>query len=443
MPGREEDYTAKGWRNAMAALVVVGAQWGDEGKGKVVDLVAERADMVVRYAGGANAGHTLRVAGQKLVTHLLPSGVMHPTVRCVLGAGMVISPDVLVDEIRTCEGRGLDVRRRLVVSGRAHVTFPFQAAIDRASNAGPRAIGTTGRGIGPTYSDKAARIGVTLRDFVGFDRPEARASIEALVDVWAARAKGTDAEAPTMARTLAWIEPLARELAPLLGDASTTAWHAIRANKRVVFEGAQGALLDLDHGTYPFVTSSNTIAGGACTGTGIGPTAIDTVLGITKAYCTRVGNGAFPTEALGADGERLREIGEEFGATTGRPRRCGWLDLPALRYAARVNGLTHLAVTKLDVLAGLDAVPVCVSYRIDGRIYEDLPIDDLATAEPVFEHWEGWDSTVAAARAMEDLPRAARRYLVDLEARVGVPVAIVSVGADREATIVRREVFAR
>ncbi len=423
----------------MAALVVVGAQWGDEGKGKIVDLVSERADMVVRYAGGANAGHTLKVGGQKLVTHLLPSGVMHPSVRCVLGAGMVIAPEVLVDEIRTCEQRGLEVRHRLVVSGRAHVTFPFQAAIDRASNAGPRAIGTTGRGIGPTYSDKAARVGVTLRDFVDFVR--ARDRISALVDVWTDRARAAGVDAPTLDGTLAWAEPLARELAPLLGDASTAAWHAIRSGKRVVFEGAQGTLLDLDHGTYPFVTSSNTVAGGACTGTGIGPTAIGAVLGITKAYCTRVGNGAFPTELEGAEGERLREAGEEYGATTGRPRRCGWLDLPALRYAARVNGLTHLAVTKIDVLAGLETVPVCVSYRIDGRIYEDLPLDDLDRAEPVYEHWEGWGQSVAGARAMDDLPRAVRRYLVDLEARVGVPVAIASVGAEREATIVRRDVF--
>lgn len=427
----------------MASLVVVGAQWGDEGKGKIVDLVSERADVVVRYAGGANAGHTLKVNGQKLVTHLLPSGVMHPTVRCVLGAGMVIAPEVLVDEIRVCEERELDVRRRLVISGRAHVTFPFQAAIDKASNAGPRAIGTTGRGIGPTYSDKAARIGVTLREFVNLAKPESKAALSALVDVWALRAKAAGVEPPTLEGTLEWARPLAAEIAPLLGDASMIVANAIRANKRVVFEGAQGTLLDIDHGTYPFVTSSNTLSGGACTGVGIGPTAIDAVLGITKAYCTRVGNGAFPTELRGAEGDRLREVGEEYGATTGRPRRCGWLDLPALRYAARVNGLTHLAVTKVDVLAGLDAVPVCVSYRIDGRIYEDLPIDDLEHAEPVFEHWEAWDDSVAKARTIDDLPRAARRYLIDVEARVGVPIAIVSVGAEREATIIRREVFVR
>jgi adenylosuccinate synthase len=423
----------------MPALVIVGAQWGDEGKGKIVDLIAERAHMVVRYAGGANAGHTLKVKGQKLVTHLLPSGVMHPGVACVLGAGMVIAPDVLVDEIKTCEARGFDLRGRLLVSGRAHVTFPFQAAIDRASNAGPRAIGTTGRGIGPTYSDKAARVGVTLRDFC--DATRARDSIAALVDIWRERARAVGVAEPDLDTTLAWIAPLADELRPLLGDASVAASGAIAKNQRVVFEGAQGTLLDLDHGTYPFVTSSNTIAGGACTGTGVGPTKINAVTGITKAYCTRVGNGLFPTELHGTEGDRLREAGEEYGATTGRPRRCGWLDLPALRYAARVNGLTSLAVTKLDVLAGLARVPVCVAYRVGASTVDDLPVDDLHRAEPVYENWDPWDTSITTARHEADLPRAVRRYLTEIEARVGVPVAIASVGAEREATIVRREVF--
>jgi adenylosuccinate synthase len=426
---------------AMTALVVVGAQWGDEGKGKIVDLVSERADMVVRYGGGANAGHTLKVNGQKLVTHLLPSGVMHPAVRCVLGAGMVISPDILVEEIKTCESRGLDVRKRLVISGRAHVTFPFQSAIDRAANAGPRSIGTTGRGIGPTYSDKAARVGVMLRDFV--DPVRGRDRIAALVDVWAERARAVEAEGPDLDKTLDWAAEIAKDIAPLLGDASMVVSRAISGGKRVVFEGAQGTLLDLDHGTYPFVTSSNTVAGGACTGVGVGPTAIGAVLGITKAYCTRVGHGPFATELHGTDGDKLREAGEEYGATTGRPRRCGWLDLPALRYAARVNGLTSLAVTKLDVLAGMQQIPVCVSYRIGGRIYEDLPIDDLAVAEPIYEHWDGWDASMASVREDGKLPSSVRQYLAEIEARVGVPVAIASVGAEREATIIRHEVFAR
>ncbi len=423
----------------MPAVVVVGAQWGDEGKGKIVDLISERAEMVVRYAGGANAGHTLMVRGQKLVTHLLPSGVMHPAVACVLGAGMVVDPAVLVDEIALCESRGLDVRPRLTVSGRAHVTFPFQSAIDRAANAGPRAIGTTGRGIGPTYSDKAARVGVRLSEFCHPER--AHGAIAALVDVWHERARAAGVEGPSLDATLAWLGPLAANLRPLLGDASAVAHAAVIAGRRVVFEGAQGTLLDLDHGTYPFVTSSNTVAGGACTGTGIGPTLITGVVGITKAYCTRVGNGAFPTELHGEAGQKLREAGEEYGATTGRPRRCGWLDLPALRYASRVNGLTALAVTKLDILAGYDSIPVCVGYRVDGATVRDLPVDDLDRAEPVYAAWDGWDGTITAARTWEALPAAARRYLTSIESEVGVPVAIASVGADREATIVRREVL--
>lgn len=424
----------------MPAIVVVGAQWGDEGKGKVVDLIAERAHVVARYAGGANAGHTLIVNGRKLVTHLLPSGVLHPGVRCVLGAAMVVDPQVLVDEIRECEARGLDVRARLTVSARAHVTFPFQSAIDRAANAGPRSIGTTGRGIGPTYSDKAARVGVRLREFC--DVARGRDAVAALVDVWRERARAAGVEGPSLDAALAWMAPLARELRPLLGDASDVLHRAIVADERVVFEGAQGSLLDLDHGTYPFVTSSNTVAGGACTGAGVGPTAIRGVVGITKAYCTRVGNGPFPTELQGAEGDRLRESGGEYGATTGRPRRCGWLDLPALRYAARVNGLTSLVVTKLDILTGYPEVPVCVAYRVDGREVPDLPVDDLDRAEPVFEALPGWTEDVGRARSFGELPASAQRYLREIEARVGVPLGMVSVGAERDATIVEREVFA-
>lgn len=425
----------------MTAIVVVGAQWGDEGKGKIVDLVAERADMVVRYGGGANAGHTLKVNGQKVVTHLLPSGVLHPSARCVLGAGMVIDPKVLLDEILEIEGRGLSVRNRLTISSRAHATLPFQAAIDRAANAGPRAIGTTGRGIGPTYSDKSARVGVRLGDLVSAAR--ARPAIEALVEAYRARARAVGATEPTVDEALAFIEPLVREIQPLLGDASLAVDRALRNNERVVFEGAQGTLLDLDHGTYPFVTSSNTVAGGACTGTGIGPTRIDAVFGITKAYCTRVGHGPFPTELHGPAGDSLREAGEEYGATTGRPRRCGWLDLPALRYAARVNGLTALAVTKLDILSGYDEIPVCTKYRIDDVHTSELPVDDLERAEPVFERFPGWKENISSARTLDDLPAAARAYIAMIEERVDVHIAMVSVGAERAETIVLGDPFAR
>lgn len=423
----------------MPAVIVVGAQWGDEGKGKVVDLVSAGADLVVRYAGGANAGHTLMVGGHKLVTHLLPSAVLHPGVRCALGSGMVISPEVLIAELAMCEERGLEVTKRLTISGAAHVTFPFQAEIDRAANGSPRAIGTTGRGIGPTYSDKAARVGVRVRELC--DSGRRRECVEALVEQWSARAVAAGVSPPTVEGTLAWAEPYIEKLSGVLGDVSLMVDRALNHGEKVVFEGAQGALLDLDHGTYPFVTSSSTIAGGACTGVGVGPTRIDEVLGITKAYCTRVGNGPFATELTGPEGERLRESGGEYGATTGRPRRCGWIDLPALRYAARINGLTALAVTKLDVLSGLERVPVCVAYRVDGKENEEFPIECLDRAVPVFRELDGWGSEIAQARTWESLPRAARGYLEEIEARVGVPVAMISVGAERSATVVRRELL--
>ncbi len=423
----------------MPAVVVVGAQWGDEGKGKIVDLIAEGADMVVRYAGGANAGHTLRVGGEKLVTHLLPSGVMHPGVACVLGPGMVIDPKILVDEIAACESRGLDVRRRLLVSGRAHVTLPFQSAMDRAANAGPRAIGTTGRGIGPTYSDKAARVGVRLGDVC--HRARCRPAVAALVEVWCERARAAGVAGPSLEDTLAWLDGLTKILGPLVGDASRVVHDALASGKSVVFEGAQGALLDLDHGTYPYVTSSSTVAGGACTGAGVGPTAITGVVGITKAYSTRVGNGVFPTEVTGDASDQLRALGEEYGATTGRPRRCGWLDLPALRYAARVNGLTSLAVTKLDVLDSFKMVPVCVGYALDGSTVRDFPVDDIDRATPVYEDWPGWDASVSTARNWDELPAPARDFLSQIEAAVGVPVSMVSVGARRDETIVRWNVL--
>jgi adenylosuccinate synthase len=423
----------------MTAIVVIGAQWGDEGKGKIVDLIAEHADLVVRYSGGANAGHTLKVNGQKVVTHLLPSGILHPKVRCILGAGMVIDPKVLIDEIAAIEQRGLSVRDRLLVSARAHATLPFQAAIDRASNAGPRAIGTTGRGIGPTYSDKSARIGVRLGDLVSESR--ARAALEALVEAYKHRARAVGVAEPSVHDAMAFIEPLVPAIKPLLGDASLAVDRALRDNQRVVFEGAQGTLLDLDHGTYPFVTSSNTIAGGACTGTGIGPTRINAVIGITKAYCTRVGHGPFPTELLGEAGDALREAGEEYGATTGRPRRCGWLDLPALRYAARVNGITALAVTKLDILSGYDSIPVCTKYRVDGVETTEFPVDELDRAEPVYEQFAGWKQPLGAARTLDALPTAARAYIAMIEEHVEVKIAMVSVGAERTETIVLGEPF--
>jgi adenylosuccinate synthase len=425
----------------MTAVVVVGAQWGDEGKGKIVDIIAERADLVVRYGGGANAGHTLKVNGQKIVTHLLPSGVLHPKALCLLGAGMVLDPKVLLDEIAEVEQRGMSVRERLTISPHAHVTLPFQAAIDRAANAGPRSIGTTGRGIGPTYSDKSARVGVRLAELVRADR--AQAAVEALVETWKLRARAAGAAEPSVQEALDYVMPLVEQLKSLLGDTSLIVDRALKADKRVVFEGAQGTLLDLDHGTYPFVTSSNTVAGGACTGTGIGPARINAVLGITKAYCTRVGHGPFPSELLGAAGDSLREAGEEYGATTGRPRRCGWLDIPALRYAARVNGLTALAVTKLDILSGYEQLPVCVAYDVDGARSEEFPIDDLDRAVPIYQQMAGWTEALPGKKTFDQLPKTTQDYLRMIEQMVEVPIAMVSVGAERSETILLRDAFAR
>jgi adenylosuccinate synthase len=426
----------------MSVVVIVGAQWGDEGKGKVVDLYTEHADVVARYGGGANAGHTLVVDGQRLVTHLVPSGVLHPGKTCVLGAGMVIDPRTLIDEIETCKSQGLLADDRdLVVAERAHVIFAWHKDIDRLRESRAGALGTTKRGIGPAYEAKAARCGIRMGDLVRPDRlrrlvahnlEEANPTL--------ARLGGARLDAESLvAEALGHGDRLSRYLA----DAGRVVNDAIRRGKSVLFEGAQGALLDVDHGTYPFVTSSSTVAGGACTGVGVGPTAIDSVIGISKAYATRVGAGPFPTELHGPEGERLRESGGEYGATTGRPRRCGWLDIPALRLAARLNGMTGLAVTKLDVLAGVRPLQVCVAYRLDDRTLDELPLDveDIERAEPVYETLDGWSEDVRAVRDLEDLPGGARRYLAQLENLSGIPLYLVSVGPGRAETIVLKNPF--
>ena len=429
----------------MPVVVVVGAQWGDEGKGKVVDIYAERAEVVVRYGGGANAGHTLVIGGDKVVTHLVPSGILHREVKCVLGDGMVVDPITLLEEIRELRTRGLCGPDQLLVSSRAHVILPYHRWLESVrEDAATGAIGTTRRGIGPAYESKAARRGVRVVDL---GRP---ARLRELV------AQNLDEIAPLLvaagrpAPTAAEIEQLIAEalaageaLAPMVGDAGRAVDRAIAAGKNVLFEGAQGTLLDIDHGTYPFVTSSSTIAGGACTGVGVGPTRIDRVIGISKAYCTRVGGGPFPTEMAPAVAERWRAAGQEFGATTGRPRRCGWLDAAALRLAVRVNGLDGIALTKLDVLRGQGPVKVCVGYRLDGAELDEPPsdADDLARAEPTFVELEGWDGDTAAARRVEDLPAAARTYISTLEEMVGAPMWLVSVGPDRAETISLRDPF--
>lgn len=426
----------------MAVVVIVGAQWGDEGKGKVVDLYTEHADVVARFGGGANAGHTLVVDGQKLVTHLIPSGVLRKGVVCVLGEGMVVDPRGLLDEIADCQARGLLAdARELVIGERAHVILRYHRDIDALREAGAGAIGTTKRGIGPAYEAKVARRGIRMGDLIRPDR--LRALVEQnLVEVnpYVERFGGKPYDANQIVDEAL---DLGGRLKGWLGDAGRAVYDAIRRGKSVLFEGAQGALLDVDHGTYPYVTSSSTVAGGACIGLGIGPTEIDSVVGISKAYATRVGSGPFPTELHGEMGNRLREAGAEFGATTGRPRRCGWIDIPALRLAVRINGMNGLALTKLDVLRGVKPIQVCVQYRLDGVLLDELPLDadDLSRAEPVYETLDGWTEDAREARDLDDLPAGARRYLNRIEQLLGIPLYLVSVGPGRAETIVLKNPF--
>jgi adenylosuccinate synthase len=432
----------------MSVVIVVGAQWGDEGKGKVVDLFTERADTVVRYGGGANAGHTLVIEGKKLVTHLVPSGVCHPGKSCVLGDGMVIDPHTLLEELADCQQRGLLQRGELLVGLGAHVILPYHKLLDglredRGAKQG-KAIGTTRRGIGPAYEAKAARRGVRVRDLLKPARLESlvATALDELRAVFLhyGRAIGDGEVKQWIADALA----AGRRLEPHTGDAGRHVASKIAAGKHVLFEGAQGCLLDLDHGTYPYVTSSSTIAAGACQSAGIGPTQIDSVVGITKAYATRVGEGPFPTELHGEAGDRLRNAGGEFGATTGRPRRCGWLDLPALRMGVRLSGMQSLALTKLDVLANLPEVSVCVAYKLGGKELDEPPIDpdDIARAEPVYASFPGWGNLPSEARDVTDLPGPARAYVETVERMAGVPFCLISVGPDRTETIRLRDPFA-
>jgi adenylosuccinate synthase len=426
----------------MAVVIIVGAQWGDEGKGKVVDLYTEHADIVARYGGGANAGHTLVVDGQKLVTRLIPSGVLRPGVTCVLGEGMVIDPQSLLDEIDGCQARGLLANDAdLVVAERAHVILPYHLDLDRLRESRAGAIGTTKRGIGPAYEAKAARRGVRMGDLL---RPERlRALVEKNLEAVGPEIRRLGAEPPEAGPVVAAAIAQGERVRRYLGDAGRVVYEAVRRGKSILFEGAQGMLLDLDHGTYPYVTSSSTIAGGACTGLGIGPTEIDAVVGIAKAYTTRVGGGPFPTELVGPIGDRLRETGSEYGAVTGRPRRCGWLDIPALRIAVRMNGLSGLALTKLDVLSGIRPLNVCVAYKLDGRTLDELPLDesDITRVEPIYEVADGWSEDTRQIRDLDDLPAGAKKYLARIEALLGVPIYLVSVGPGRAETIVLRNPF--
>jgi len=421
------------------SVVVLGTQWGDEGKGKIVDLLCADMDAVVRFQGGHNAGHTLVINGDKTVLHLIPAGIMHPGIRCLIGNGVVLSPEALKAEIDTLQSRGIDVESRLLISPACPVIMPYHVLLDRAreESLGLKAIGTTCRGIGPAYEDKASRRGIRVADLL--NEQALAAKLEAVVDYHSFVLEHRHGKPPLEFRaihdaTLA----LAAAIGHLVGDVSGELHLLREQGKRVLFEGAQGALLDIDHGTYPFVTSSNTTIGGVCTGAGIGPAAIDYVLGVTKAYTTRVGAGPFPTELFDETGARIAERGVEFGATTGRPRRCGWLDAVALRRAVRLNGLSGFCVTKLDVLDGLPEVKVCTAYDLDGERIETPPTnpDHWAALEPVYRTFPGWSKSSRGARDLADLPGNARTYLEAVEALTGAPIHMISTGPDRTENII-------
>ena len=425
----------------MPALVLLGAQWGDEGKGKATDLLGDRVDYVVRYQGGNNAGHTVVIGDQKYALHLLPSGILSPNVVPVIGNGVVIDPSVLLTEISGLNERGIDTSK-LKISTNAHLITPYHRTIDKVSERflGNSKIGTTGRGIGPAYADKINRMGIRVQDL--FDPSILRQKIEgALRDKNQVLIKVFNRKGIEVEDVLNEYLGYAEILAPYVCDTALLLDKALKANKNVLLEGSQGTLLDVDHGTYPFVTSSNPTAGGASTGSGIGPTKITRVIGIVKAYTTRVGSGPFPTELFDEDGEKLRTIGGEVGVTTGRPRRCGWYDAPIARYAVRVNGLTDFFLTKLDVLTGWDQIPVCVAYEIDGKRVEELPSSqsDIHHAKPIYEYLPGWKEDISKARKIEDLPANARAYIKFLEDISGAPMSAIGVGPGRDETIVVKD----
>ena len=421
----------------MPAIVLVGAQWGDEGKGKATDLLGGRVDYVVRYQGGNNAGHTVVIGDRKFALHLLPSGILTPEVVPVIGNGVVIDPAVLLAEMAGLEAQGVNTSK-LVISANAHLITTYHVTLDKVTERflGNAKIGTTGRGIGPTYSDKIGRIGIRVQDL--FDPSILHQKVEAalsgknqiLVKIFNRRALDVDAITEDLLS-------YADQLRPYVADTSLLLNNALDEGKVVLLEGGQGTLLDVDHGTYPFVTSSNPTAGGACTGSGIGPTRITRVIGILKAYTTRVGSGPFPTELLDEDGERLRTIGGERGVTTGRPRRCGWFDAPIAKFATRVNGLTDIFLTKLDVLTGFEKIPVCVAYEVDGVVTTELPVTQTGFhhAKPVYEYLPGWSEDISGAKTVEDLPANARSYVQFLEDVSGTRISAIGVGQDRDATL--------
>ena len=422
----------------MPAVIVLGAQWGDEGKGKATDQIGQRTDYVVKFNGGNNAGHTVVVDGEKYTLHLLPAGILSQGVTPVIASGVVVDLDVLFDEVEEMEARGVDCSR-LLLSASAHIIPPYNRLMDQANERarGNNLIGTTGRGIGPTYADKMNRIGLRVQDL--FHPQELRAKVEAALVPKNTVFRAVDLPALDPAEVSDHLLSFADRVRPMVCDGSLVVNDALDRGGTVLFEGGQATMLDIDHGTYPYVTSSNPTAGGALTGTGVGPTRIDRVVGVAKAYTTRVGEGPFPTELTDQVGEDLRARGGEFGATTGRPRRTGWFDAVVTRYAARVNGLTDICLTKLDVLSGYDTVPVCVAYEVDGARTEEMPLDQasFARAVPVYEELPGWSEDISGCRSFDELPEAARAYVDRLEEVSRCRIQSIGVGPGREATIVR------
>lgn len=421
----------------MPVQVILGAQWGDEGKGKVVDLLAERADVVARYQGGANAGHTVCIGDKQYVLHLIPSGIFHPHITCVIGNGVVIDPTALMDEIAQLRAAGIDITGRLLISHNAHLIMPYHKQLDQIREATTARIGTTGRGIGPSYIDKFARIGIRIVDLLDRDllAQKLRTNIEEknqiLTKIYGETKLDVDA-------IIHEYQEFDKQIDEYITDTALYLNRALKEGKRVIAEGAQGALLDVDHGTYPYVTSSNPTSGGACTGLGIPPTSIKAILGVAKAYCTRVGDGPFPTEQHGDVGERLRTTGHEFGATTGRPRRCGWFDAVALKYSAMINGIEQLAITKLDVLDMFNEIHVCIGYEYKGKRLKTCPTDvtSLERITPVYEVFEGWKSPLANVRTYANLPAKAKKYIDALSRVSEIPIWLVSVGPRRDQTII-------
>lgn len=424
----------------MPVRIVIGAQWGDEGKGKVVDILSADSEYVVRYQGGANAGHTLKFDDTTIVLHLIPSGMFNGNSKCVIGNGVVVDPISLVKEIEEVESLGVELKNRLFISSSAHLILTYHKVLDKIKEKrrGSDAIGTTGRGIGPAYVSKVSRVGIRMNDLL--DRDLLLNKIQKnLVDINTALKNVYDEDELDASEILAELEPAIKRISPYICDTTNILHDALDRGSSILLEGAQGSLLDVDHGTYPFVTSSSPTAGGACTGSGIPPIAITHAMGITKAYCTRVGNGPFPTELHNEQGEKLRKNGQEFGATTGRPRRCGWLDLVALKYAIRLNGMNELTLTKLDVLDDFETIKVCTHYEVDGNITHQFPMEStvLDTLKPVYKEFRGWNQSTRNISKFEDLPKNARDYIAFVEEFIGVKFNIVSTGPKRTETILR------